>query len=130
MRRAALLVGLLLGGGGAAPVAPAALPQTCGAVMMALVRGGVTDYRHTIDIRQMAKRAGKPVKITAYTYFPALHKINLRYQVMASDGNVNDIRDVWRGVIDCKKPIRAQIAALKWPAPIPGVTPPTIEAKK
>lgn len=130
MRRAALLVGLLLGGGGAAPVAPVALPDTCGAVMMALVRSGVRDYRHTIDIRQMAKTAGKPVKMAAYTYFPTRHKINLRYQVMASDGNVNDIRDVWIGVVDCKKPVRAQIEALDWPAPIPGVTTPAIEAKK
>lgn len=128
--RAALLVGLLLGGGGAAPVAPVALPDTCGAVMMALVRGGVADYRHAIDIRQMAKTAGKPVKMAAYTYFPARHKISLRYQVMASDGDINHIRDVWLGAIDCKKPIPEQIKALNWPAPIPGVTPRKIEAKK
>lgn len=96
------------------PAPSAALPDSCGAVMMALVQSGARDYRTP---------SGEPGY--HYSYIPTPHAVSIlaahSYDTLAEMRENADQGD-WQGRIDCRKPVAAQVAALDWPAPVPGIT--------
>lgn len=110
----ALLVGGLTLLMSTPPAPSAALPDSCGAVMMALVQSGARDYR-TPDISSGYH----------YSYVPTPGAVNVMaahsYDTLTEMRENADQGD-WQGRIDCRKPVRAQVAALDWPAPVPGIT--------